>query len=298
MKVKQLKKSIDSKVIIEGINFELNRGEIVGLVGRNGTGKTTLFRTLADHYQADEGSIVINGKSLVEARQNYEEIFYSDTEMTFLSGLTPDKMVLFYKELYPRFDKEKFVGLVEKHQLPRNKPFRKYSKGMKGLLLIILAVSSGANYILLDEPFDGLDILIKKQAIQLVLNEVSLNNRAILISSHNLIELEQIVDRVLLMKDQTIVKAYHLEDMREEAVKLQLVFRGETIPEIVKETGEVLEVRGRVIVALFANYNEAIEVELKSLEPLVMEQLPVSLEDLFTANLADELMIDQPRALV
>lgn len=288
MEVKNLAKIINHQEIISDINFTLNRGEIVGLVGRNGTGKTTLFRTIANHYQEDSGEVIINGTSLKKECLNYEEIFYLDNQYNFLANLTVNRIASYYKKLYLGFDSEKFFGLIKKHRLPEQVVFKRLSKGMKGLLMIILAISSGANYLLLDEPFDGLDVLIKKQAIQLVLNEVSLNQRAILISSHNLVELEQLIDRVLFLKDQTITKEYHLEELRSEAVKLQLVFKENTLPKLVRDHAKVIEVQGRVIVGIFNHYSPELDKELRALRPIVMEKLPVLLEDLFRADLADE----------
>lgn len=288
MEVNNLRKTINNQAIISDINFTLNRGEIIGLVGRNGTGKTTLFRTIANHYQGDGGKVTINGTSLKKECLNYEELFYLDNQYNFLTHLTVKGMSEYYKKLYVGFDLEKFYGLIKKHDLPEKVTFRRLSKGNKGLLMIILAVSSGANYLLLDEPFDGLDVLIKKHALQLLLNEVSSNQRAVLISSHNLAELELLVDRVLFLKNQTIVKNYHLEELRAEAVKLQLVFKENKLPKVVREHAKVIDVQGRVVVGVFSHYSSELDRELRELNPIVMEKLPVLLEDLFRADLADE----------
>ena len=149
-------------------------------------------------------------------------------------------------------------------------------------------MSSKATYILLDEPFDGLDVLVKKQMVELLLDAISNEPISILVSSHQLNELEPIIDRVLLLSQHTITQDYQLESLREKARKLQLVFKVKDIPELVKQNSKAISIQGRVIVALFENYTDELATQLKALEPLVMEELPIQLSDVFEANLRNE----------
>lgn len=150
---------------------------------------------------------------------------------------------------------------------------------------MILAVCSNARYLLLDEPFDGLDIIIKKEMIGLLMEHLSEHSRTALISSHNLLELESLIDRVLLLKNQTIIKDYRLEEMREQAKKLQLVFKTKKVPAVVKTNSKLLDFQGRVVTVVFENFSAELEQAIKYYDPLVYEELPLSLEDLFEANL-------------
>ena len=189
---------------------------------------------------------------------------------------------------YPKFDLDLFTQLMNAYQLPLNRTYQRISKGMQKLFLLILAMSSKATYILLDEPFDGLDVLVKKQMVELLLDAISNEPISILVSSHQLNELEPIIDRVLFLSQHTITQDYQLESLREKARKLQLVFKGKDIPELVKQNSKAIDIQGRVIVALFENYTDELATQLKALEPIVMEELPIQLSDVFEANLRNE----------
>lgn len=288
MKVQNLSKIIDQKEILRDIQFELTIGEIVGLVGRNGSGKTTLFRTLNNHYLADSGEIILQGTNLLEDPQYKNELFFIDEKENFFNPYSLKKIAAFYQLSYPKFDLDFFTKLIHAYQLPLNRSYQRLSKGMQKLFLLILAMSSKATYIFLDEPFDGLDVLVKKQMIELLLDAVGNQPISILISSHQLNELEPIIDRVMLLSQHTITQDYQLEALREHARKLQLVFKGKEIPEIVKQNSKAISIQGRVIVALFENYSDELAEKIKALAPLVMEELPIQLTDVFEANLRNE----------
>lgn len=174
---------------------------------------------------------------------------------------------------------------MNKHAFVLSKNYRQLSKGQQALYQIILAVSSNAHYLLLDEPFDGLDIIVKKEIIGLLMEHLSEHSRTALISSHNLLELESLIDRVLLLKEHTIIKDYRLEDMRQKAKKLQLVFKTKKVPSIVKEHSKLIDFQGRVVTVVFEDFSVELEEAIKEQDPLVYEELPLTLEDLFEANL-------------
>ena len=288
MKVTNLSKTIDQKEILRNIHFELTSGEIVGLVGRNGSGKTTLFRTLSNQYLTDTGEVWIHGENIFEQPQYKTELFFIDEKENFFNPYSLKKIASFYQLSHPKFDMDLFTQLVNAYHLPINRNYQRISKGMQKLFLLILAMSSKATYILLDEPFDGLDYLVKKQMVELLLDAISNEPISILVSSHQLNELEPIIDRVLFLSQHTITQDYQLESLREKARKLQLVFKGKDIPELVKQNSKAISIQGRVIVALFENYNDELARQIKALEPIVMEELPIQLSDVFEANLRNE----------
>ncbi|WP_270596299.1 ABC transporter ATP-binding protein [Enterococcus asini] len=294
MKVNNLQKTIDGQAILEEINFSLNPQEIVGLVGRNGSGKTTLFRTLAGHYLLDGGEVTIAGMDLAKAVEQKTQLFYIDELDNFLKYYSLKKINEFYRLAYPKFDQDRYLALLKENEFHQRMSYRRLSKGMQGLYQMILAISSEANYLLLDEPFDGLDVIVRKKVIALLLDHLATHeNCSIMIASHNLVELEGIIDRVLLLKGKSIVKDYSLEQMREYARKLQLVFRRKGVPALVKEQAKLLSIQGRVVTVIFEEYTPELADQLKALEPVVMEELPLSLEDLFEANLRQEKMGSQ-----
>lgn len=294
MKVNNLAKRIADQEILTKVNFELRPQEIIGLVGRNGSGKTTLFRTLAGHYLPETGEVTIENSSIFQDVTKKQQIFYIDELDNFLKFYSLKKINAFYRLAYPQFDQARYLALLKENELHQRMSYRRLSKGMQGLYQMILAISSEANYLLLDEPFDGLDVIVRKQVIALLLEHLATHeNCSIMIASHNLVELEGIIDRVLLLKGKTIIKDYSLEHMRERARKLQLVFRRKGVPAFVKEQAKLLSIQGRVITVIFEAYSPELADQLKALEPVVMEELPLSLEDLFEANLRQEKMGSQ-----
>ena len=288
MLVKNISKTIDNQLILDDISFELNQGEILGVIGRNGVGKTTLFRSIANHYLLDQGSVLIDGKNIEVNRELYEKLFYLDNQNNPIMTMNVITIGKFYQKIYSAFDQEKYIKLIENHQLPKNKSYRQFSKGMQGLFNIILGVSSNAQVLILDEPFDGLDVIVKKQVMKLLLNEISLAQKSLLISSHNLIELETLLDRALILKNGKIVNEYHLAEVKGSMKKVQMVFKDKKIPEIIKKNAEILSVQGRVVVGLFKEITPVLKEEINRIEPVLFEEIPITLEDLFSANLTDE----------
>lgn len=289
MKVMKLSKMIKGKQILNDVHFELKANEIVGLIGRNGSGKTTLFRTLTGQYLPDKGEIELDGISLLTATQSKSELFYIDEAENFLAPYTLKTINQFYRTAYPNFNQDLFLTLTGSHQLPLHVNYHGLSKGMQGLFNMILAISSNARFLLLDEPFDGLDVIVRKDVIGLLLEHISDNQRTALIASHNLNELENLADRVLLLKNQTIIKDYRLEEMRESAKKIQMVFKTKKIPSLVKEHSRLLTIQGRVITAIFEDFNQDLANKIHTLQPVLFEELPLSLEDLFEANLKEKM---------
>ena len=159
---------------------------------------------------------------------------------------------------------------------------------MFGLFTIILSVATQAPYLFLDEPLDGLDVLIRKNILGILIDEVATGNRSIVIASHNLAELEGVIDRALMLKHGRIVNDYQLEAMRRSARKVQLVYCDKQIPAVVKQLGHIVHVSGRVIVVVFEDYNAEVQAQLATTNPVFQEDLPLSLADLFMANLTDE----------
>lgn len=291
MKIEHVTKIIDQQPIIEDVNFSLSCGEIVGLIGRNGSGKTTLFRTIAGHYLLDDGEISIEDQRIDLHPQFKEEIFYIDEKENFLNAYSLRKINQLYRWAYPRFDQDLYLETMQLHGLPLNHSYRRMSKGMQGLYKMILAIASNATFLLLDEPFDGLDVIVRKKVVGLLLENLGESQRTALIASHNLNELETIIDRALLIKGKTIEADYRLESLRENARKIQLVFRSKQVPPLIKQHAKLVQRQGRVLVALFEHYDQELAEAIRRLDPLLCEELPLTLEDLFEANLSRETLL-------
>ena len=284
MDVKGVTKTIQHRLVLDHISFSLPKGEIVGLVGRNGTGKTTLLRTLAGQYLADEGEVWIQETNIFVSPMFKEEIFYIDEKANFFASYTLEQLAAFYRAVYPQFDETSYQHLMERYELTNLMRFKAISKGMQGLFKMILAIASRATYLLLDEPFDGLDVIIRKEVIGLLVGYIEESGHTALIASHDLDELDHLVDRVFFLNGATLSLGYELEQIKTQARKLQLVFKTKQVPALLTEQTSILSVQGRVIVVFIEQYTEEFAQKINALEPLLVEELPLNLEDLFMAN--------------
>lgn len=288
MRVVGLKKQLNQKTILDDISFELKLGEITGLIGRNGSGKTTLFRTITNLYIKDQGDIFINQQSIYSNPSLKENIFYLDERFHFLSNQTPKKIALYYQEFYSSFDQEKYLSLLKKYDLDLELKINQQSKGNQALFKMILAFSSQAKYYLFDEPFDGLDVIIKKKVISLLLHEVSYNHCAIVISSHNLLELEDLIDHAIILHEGQINKDFDLEHIKRVTKKFQMVFQKKEVPAIIRNNCHIIQVHGRVLIGVFEKMTDELYEEILTLDPVLFEEVPLTLEDIFSSHFTRE----------
>lgn len=158
---------------------------------------------------------------------------------------------------------------------------------MRALFMIILSFASRAQYILLDEPLDGLDVLIRDQVKQLIVNQVMEQQTTVLIASHNLVELDTLVDRILLLKNQTIDRTFAIDENK-DVKKYQLAFVGQELPAFLRETGTIIAQTGHVVTIVFNDFTEDIGIKLAGQEFKFVEELPISSEDIFRASFAEE----------
>lgn len=289
LRVSNLTKQIERRQIIEDISFDWRPGEIVGLVGRNGVGKTTLFRTMTRQYVADAGQVMIDQRDLATDPAVQRQLFFIDTQYNFLGQYRLRDLPNFYALVYTNFDRQRYGQLLKQFNLNADDQYRRLSKGMRALVNLILALTSNATYIILDEPFDGLDVIVRENIASMVIDEVADQTKGFLISSHDLNELDGLSDRVLLLKNSRLAHDYQLEDVRAKAKKLQLVFKDKAIPQLLKEHSKLIRASGRVLVVVFPDYTAALAEQLRALNPVLMEELPLTLEDLFRANLSQEI---------
>lgn len=288
MQITNLQKKINDRLLFTDITFNVNPGEIVGVIGRNGIGKTTLFRTIMGLFSPDNGEVRINGQSLAQHPQLKAQLFLLPDELKAWDGFKIKTIKTFYAKNYPQFNHDKFDDLLQAFNLPANVKLGTYSKGMSALFGIIIALSVGSQYLMLDEPMEGLDIIVQKKIMSALMTEVSDRQLGIIISSHRLEELAPIADYVHLIKNQTIEKTYHLESLRSETTKVQIAFKDGIIPDFIREHGDILTKQGQVFTILFMTKTAGLHKQLLECEPLFMDELPVTLTDLFNYHLKDE----------
>ncbi|EIS9944886.1 ABC transporter ATP-binding protein [Listeria innocua] len=287
MRVDSLSKKIDGKLLLDKITFEVNPGEIVGIVGRNGIGKTTLFRTMMGFYIPDEGDVYLD-EPISKNPELKQKIFMLQDNLGCWDGYKIPTIKKFYQKTYPLFDGAKFDLLMNQVNLATDVKFQTYSKGMKALFGLVLSLCIGADFILLDEPMEGIDVIAQKKITGILLEEVERRKLGIVISSHRLNDLEPIADYIHILQGNRIEESYHLETLREQAVKIQIAFENKKLPTILVENGKVINKYGRVYTILFRDMNTELYAAIKREKPIFMDELAVTLEDLFVYHLEEQ----------
>ena len=280
LEVRNLTKTFGSFTALKDLNMTIPRGAVYGLVGPNGAGKTTLIRHITGVYRPDCGGVTLDGEAIWENPAAKGKIGFIPDDLFFFNSATIEDMRKYYKGLYPKFDDALFEKLGEAFELPRKSPIRKFSKGMKKQASFWLTVACRPEFLVLDEPVDGLDPVMRRQIMGLILADVAQYGTTVLVSSHNLRELEDICDHVGIMDQGNMLLERSLEDMQGGTVKVQLV--GE-IPEGLNilhrsDTGRLKT----IVVRASAADAESI---LSKADLQFCEVLPLSLEEIFIYEL-------------
>ena len=280
LEVRNLTKTFGSFTALKDLNMTIPKGAVYGLVGPNGAGKTTLIRHITGVYRPDCSEITLDGEAVWENSGAKEKIGFIPDDLFFFHSATIEDMRRYYKGLYPRFDDALFEKLGEAFDLPRKSPIRKFSKGMKKQAAFWLTVACRPELLVLDEPVDGLDPVMRRQIMGLILSDVAEYGTTVLVSSHNLRELEDICDHVGIMDKGRMLLERSLADMQGGTVKVQFV--GE-IPEGLQilhrtDTGRL------TTLVLRATAAEA-EAAFSRAELPFYEVLPLSLEEIFIYEL-------------
>ncbi|ECJ9750212.1 ATP-binding cassette domain-containing protein [Listeria monocytogenes] len=288
MKIRNLTKKMDDNLVLKDVSFDLKAGEITALIGRNGVGKTTLFSTMTGIYLPDEGDVFLDEESIFKHPEVKQQLFFLEDNMNHFNTYSVQTVVKIYRQIYPTFDEAFFSELMQRFELPMKAKLMSFSKGRKALFFIILAFSINVRFLLLDEPMDGLDIIIKKQILAIIKDTVKKRGTSVVIASHRLEELEAIADRVIVLKGASVEFDYYLEDMRTDAVKIQVAFKTKKIPDFVKNNAQLLYRNGRIYTLLVTKNASSFLAELRLEEPVLLEEMPISIEDIFTVHLAND----------
>ena len=282
IKTEGLTKRFDDYTALDGLQLHVPKGAVYGLVGPNGAGKTTLIRHLAGVYRADSGSVTIGGENVYENPKLKETIAYIPDDVFYFEYATLKDMMKFYAGLYPQFDRELYKKLLQAFSLNEKKSFRGFSKGIKKQAAFLLAISSRPEIMILDEPIDGLDPVMRRQVWNLILQDVAERGTTVLISSHNLRELEDVCDHVGIMHKGKLLLERSLSELQENVVKVQAVF-DDMRPEGLNILHE--SKTGRVETLIIRGNQDAITRCLEETKPLFYDMIPLSLEEVFIYEL-------------
>lgn len=283
IQVNNVVKEFDGFRALDGVNMHVNKGAIYGLVGPNGAGKSTIIRHLTGVYRQDAGEVLVNGTEVFENRLVKEKIAYIPDELFYFLQADTMEMMRYYEGLYPTFDREMFFILKEYFptiDLKRN--IRRLSKGMQKQVAFWLAICCKPEVLILDEPVDGLDPVMRRQIWSILMAEVAEREMTVVVSSHNLRELEDVCDHVGIMNKGKIMIERSLSDLQGNVSKIQVACEGE-VPKL-PEGFKVLHSSniGRVHTLIVrGNPDEAVAHLTAGTEKTIVDVLPLSLEEIF-----------------
>ena len=280
IEVKQLCKSFDGCRALCGLDITVPDASVYGLVGPNGAGKSTVINHLAGILRQDSGEVLIDSLPVYENPAVKRRVAYIPDEIFYYPQATIDDMARFYRSVYPTFSTEKFKSLAPAFELDTNRVMRKLSKGMQKQAAFWIALSCRPDYFILDEPVDGLDPVMRRRVWQLMLSDVAERGMSVLVSSHNLRELEDVCDHVGIMNRGRMLVERSLSELQENIVKVQIALNdGTALPEGLEILHESRT--GRLRQLILRGKAEEITNRLAAAQPLFMDVLPLNLEEIF-----------------
>lgn len=267
---------------LDGVNITIEKGTIYGIIGENGAGKTTLIKSLVGIYTLDEGSITVNGESIYENNKIKRVIGYVADQNQYFKSYRIKHLIEFYKETYPTFSVNKFHEYNKKMKLNVEKKVHQLSKGMQMRLALILNLAIRPEILVLDEPTSGLDAIVKKEILDLIIEEVESRGMTVLISSHHLGELERICDEISMISGGHVTYQSTVDDLKQRVKKVQVVFE-DKIPDELYQWVDILDVThiGSVYYIVTRNYSIDFEEKIKTCGVKLLEAIPLSLEEIF-----------------
>lgn len=278
-------KRFDDIVAVDDISATIREGNVFGLIGTNGAGKSTFLRMVSGVLKPDQGKILVDEIPVFESVAAKQKFFYISDDAYFFHNSTPEEMMQFYENVYPRFDRERFKKLMKGFELDLRRKINTFSKGMKKQVSILLALSSGTEYILCDETFDGLDPVMRQAVKSLFAEDMQERNLTPVIASHNLRELEDICDHVGLLHKGGILLSKELDDMKLNIHKIQCVLSEGMEPEDLAALDKIkIEKRGRLSTITVRGNRQEIETLMNGYHPVFFEIIPLSLEEIFISE--------------
>ena len=285
IKADNLTKRFQGVTAVDHIHAEIQDGTVFGLIGTNGAGKSTFLRMAAGILKPDEGTITLDGEAVFEDIRVKARCFYIPDEPYFLGNGTADDMKTFYQGIYPNFDTDRFGRLLKSFELDGRRKIQTFSKGMKKQLAVLLGICAGTDYLFCDEPFDGLDPVMRQTVKSLFANDIEERHLTPVIASHNLRELEDICDHVGLLHRGGMLLSKDLDDMKMNIHKIQCV-----LPAGLDRTNlqdldiMTTEQRGSLLTLTVRGQREEIQARMQSYHPVFFEMIPLSLEEIFISE--------------
>ena len=284
IEVRNVTKTFEGFKALDGISLTVPTGGIYGLVGPNGSGKSTLIRNIMGIYRPDEGEIKLDGEDIYENTAAKERIAYIPDDIFYFLQSNVKDMMKYYRGIYPKFDMERYEKLKGVFELSENMPIRRMSKGMQKQAAFWLCMCMHADVLVLDEPVDGLDPVMRRQVWSIIMSDVAEYGTTVLVSSHNLRELEDVCDHVGIIDHGRLLLERSLSELQENISKIQIALPdGAELPEGLDILHSASTGRLRTIIV--RGEPAQVQARLQEAQPLFVDALPLSLEEIFIYEL-------------
>lgn len=288
LEAKNVVKTFDGFRALDSLNMTVPKGAVYGLVGPNGAGKSTIIRHLAGIYRQDSGEVLLDGQPVYENPAVKRRMTVIGDDWYYFPQANIREMARFFAGLYPAFSWERYEKLKQVFPLDEKMMLRRMSKGMQKQAAFWLAVCCMPEYLILDEPVDGLDPVMRRQVWSLLLGDVSERGTTVLVSSHNLRELEDVCDHVGILNRGQVLLERSLSDLQDNTVKLQVAYAGVTEPMLPSELNILHRSHvGRVYTYIVRGSRAEILRRMEITEPILLESIPLTLEEIFIYELGD-----------
>ena len=286
IEAKNVVKTFDGFRALDGLTMTVPRGAVYGLVGPNGAGKSTIIRHLAGIYRQDSGDVLVDGQPVYENPAVKSRMAVIGDDWYYFPQAGIREMAKFYAGIYPQFSWERYEKLKEVFPLDEKLMLRRMSKGMQKQAAFWLTVCCMPEYLILDEPVDGLDPVMRRQVWSLLLGDVAERGTTVLVSSHNLRELEDVCDHVGILNHGKVLLERSLSDLQDNTVKLQVAYQGVTEPPLPAELNILHRSHvGRVYTYIIRGSSREIMRRMQITEPVLLESIPLTLEEIFIYEL-------------
>lgn len=281
LEIKNVTKAFKDKSVLDDVSLNIDHGSIFGLVGVNGAGKSTLLRSVAGIYSLDDGLVLFEGLDTHIDVEIRKRIFLVSDDPYYPYGSSIKSLKMFYKSFYD-FDEEVYQKYLNLFKLSETDNISNFSKGMKRQALLLIALACKPELLLLDEAFDGLDPIVRVHIKNALSDLIEDNNSLIIISSHNLKELEDICDSYGILENGHIETYGDLLESKANINKYQLAFKEEVDIEMFKGFDVLCKnMEGRIVTLVIKGNREDVSKKLEALNPLILDVLNVNFEELF-----------------
>ena len=286
LEVKNVVKTFDGFRALDGLTMTVPKGAVYGLVGPNGAGKSTIIRHLAGIYRQDSGEVLLDGQPVYENTGAKRRMAVIGDDWYYFPQAGIREMAKFFAGIYPDFSWERYEKLKQVFPLDEKMMLRRMSKGMQKQAAFWLTVCFIPECLILDEPVDGLDPVMRRQVWSLLLGDVAERGTTVLVSSHNLRELEDVCDHVGILNKGRVLLERSLSDLQDNTVKLQVAYQGVTEPVLPAELNILHRSHvGRVYTYIVRGSSQEILRRMQITEPVLLESIPLTLEEIFIYEL-------------